>query len=87
MLAETERLVAAATAVYQDRPARRVTLTLPAINSARQILFLVTGSAKAGIVQSIVEGTGEQIPAQWIQPTAGQLTWLLDAEAARSIGG
>lgn len=87
VLVETERLVAAATAVYQDRPAQRVTLTLPAINSARQILFLVTGSAKAGIVQAIVEGSGEGLPAQMVRPVAGQLTWLLDAEAARSIGG
>ena len=86
-LAETERLVAAATAVYQDRPAERVTLTLPAINSARQILFLVTGSAKAGVVQSIVESTAQRLPAQRIQPTAGQLAWLLDAAAARLIGG
>ena len=85
VLAETDRLVAAATAVYQDRPAERVTLTLPALNSARQVLFLVTGSAKAGIVKDIVEGTGEQLPAQRIQPVAGRLTWLLDAEAARLI--
>ena len=87
LLAETERLVAAATAVYQDRPAERVTLTLPAINSARQILFLVTGSAKAGVVQSIVEGTAQRLPAQRIRPAAGQLAWLLDAAAARLIGG
>jgi 6-phosphogluconolactonase len=86
-LAETERLVAPATAVYQDRPAQRVTLTLPAINSARQILFLVTGSAKAGVVRATLEGADEQLPAQRIQPTAGQLTWLLDAEAAHLIGG
>jgi len=86
VLAEMERLVAAATAVYQDRPAQRVTLTLPAINSARQVLFLVTGSAKAAVVQSIVEGTGERLPAQRIQPAAGRLIWLLDAEAARLIG-
>jgi 6-phosphogluconolactonase len=87
VLAETERLVVAANAVYQDRPAQRVTLTLPAINSARQILFLVTGSAKAAVVQSVVEGSDERLPAQRIQPAAGQLTWLLDAEAARLIGG
>ena len=86
VLAETGRLVAAATAVYQDRPAQRVTLTLPAINSARQILFLVPGRAKAAVVQSIVEGSGERLPAQRIQPAAGGLTWLLDAEAARLIG-
>jgi 6-phosphogluconolactonase len=86
-LVETERLVAAATAVYQDRAAERVTLTLPAINSARQILFLVTGSAKASIIQTVLKGTGEHLPAQRIRPAAGQLVWLLDANAARLIGG
>jgi len=86
-LAETERLVAATTAVYQDRPAQRVTLTLPALNSARQALFLVAGSAKAGIVQSVLEGADERLPARRVQPVAGGLTWLLDAQAARLIEG
>jgi 6-phosphogluconolactonase len=81
-LAERERLVAAATAVYQDRPAQRVTLTLPALNSARLVLFLVAGSAKAGIVQAVLEGADERLPARQVQPAAGGLTWLLDAEAA-----
>jgi 6-phosphogluconolactonase len=87
VLAETKRLVAEAAAMYQDRPAQRVTLTLPALNSARQILFLVSGSAKADVVRAALEGDGEQLPARLIQPAAGQLTWLLDAEAARLIGG
>jgi 6-phosphogluconolactonase len=87
LLFETGRLVAAATAIYQDRPAERVTLTLPAINAARQILFLVTGLAKASVVQAIMEGAAQRLPAQRIRPAAGQLDWLLDAEAARLIGG
>ena len=78
-------MVAAATAEYQDRPTQRVTLTLPTINSARQVLFLVSGSAKAAIVQAALEGAGEGLPARRVQPVAGQLTWLLDAEAARLI--
>lgn len=82
LLAERERLVAPAVASYQDRPAQRVTLTLPAINTARQVLFLVTGSAKAGIVQTVLAGPAGQLPAEQVRPTAGQLTWLLDAAAA-----
>ena len=82
-LAERKRLVTAATAEYQDRPTQRVTLSLAAINSARQVLFLVSGSAKAPIVQAALERTGEELPAQQVQPVAGRLTWLLDAEAAR----
>ena len=42
---------------------------------------------KAGVVQTIVEGTAQWLPAQQVQPAAGQLAWLLDAAAARLIGG
>jgi 6-phosphogluconolactonase len=86
LLDERERLTALATASYQDRPAQRVTLTLPAINTARQVLFLVAGGAKAEIVQAVIEGPDGRYPAQRIQPTAGQLTWLLDAAAASRLG-
>jgi 6-phosphogluconolactonase len=84
-LHETERLAVAVEAHYQDRPAQRVTLTLPAINTARQVLFLIAGRAKAGIVHAALEGPGGRFPAQYVQPTAGQLTWLLDAEAAGQL--
>jgi 6-phosphogluconolactonase len=87
VMAEVERLVAPVTAFYQDRPAQRMTLTLPAINASRQVLFLVSGSAKAQVVQAVVEGPERHLPAQRIQPAAGQLTWLLDAAAASLLGG
>jgi 6-phosphogluconolactonase len=84
-LDETERLVVAVEAHYQDRPACRVTLTLPAINSARQVWFLVTGDSKAEIVQAVLMGHAGQLPAQRVQPRAGQLTWLLDSAAAGGL--
>lgn len=83
----TERLVEAVAADYDDRPARRVTLTLPAVNSAREVLFLVSGGNKAGIVRAVLEGSDPHLPAQRVQPTAGRLTWLLDAAAARGLTG
>jgi 6-phosphogluconolactonase len=86
-LAETERLAVAVEAHYQDRPAHRVTLTLPAINTARHVLFLVSGSAKAEIVRAVLENPEEWLPAQQVRPGAGQLTWLLDALAASSLRG
>jgi 6-phosphogluconolactonase len=84
-LQERERLVVAVEASYQDRPARRVTLTLPAINTARQVLFFVTGRAKAGIVRAVLEGPEGHLPAQQIQPAAGQIVWMLDREAASQL--
>jgi 6-phosphogluconolactonase len=86
-LQETTRLAAAVEAHYEDRPADRVTLTLPAINTARHILFLVTGSDKARIVRAVLEGDQRSYPARQVYPTAGELTWLLDAAAASSLQG
>jgi len=57
-------------------------LTIPAINAARQVLFLVTGSEKAEALRAVLEGPPGRYPAQLIQPTQGQLAWLVDAAAA-----
>ena len=84
-LHERERLAVAVEARYQDRPVHRVTLSLPVINTARQVLFLVTGRAKAGIVQAVLEGPEGLLPAQQIRPTAGQTAWMLDREAAGQL--
>ena len=73
-------------AVYVERlNVWRVTLTLPTINAARRVLFLVTGAAKAGVVQAVLKGPKGQFPAQQIRPTSGQLTWLLDTESASQL--
>jgi 6-phosphogluconolactonase len=77
-----EQLAVPVEAHYQNRPAHRVTLTLPAINTARQVLFLVQGEDKAEIVQAVLKGPEASLPAQRVRPGAGQLTWLLDAQAA-----
>ena len=73
------------TAYHQDRPAYRVTLTPPAINAARLVLFLVTGVAKAEIVRAVLEDPKAQSPAQRMCPTDGQLTWLAEAAAADQL--
>jgi 6-phosphogluconolactonase len=85
ILDQTERLAIAVQAQYEDRPTERVTLTLPAINTARQVLFLVTGSTKAEIVRAVLQGPSRRFPAQRVQPETGHLTWLLDAAAASQL--
>jgi 6-phosphogluconolactonase len=60
----------------------RITLTLPAINRARQVTFLVAGPSKAEPLARI--RAGENLPAGLVQPVEGTLTWLVDREAARS---
>lgn len=62
----------------------RVTLTLPVINRAREVLFLVSGVAKAERVAQILGHTSSstELPAGAVNPSDGNLTWLLDAPAA-----
>jgi len=85
VLEERERLAVATTAIYGNRPAERVTLTLPALNAARQVVFLVSGLGKAEIVQAVLTDVEGRLPARRICPAAGQLTWLLDAAAAAHV--
>jgi 6-phosphogluconolactonase len=77
----------AVTADYQGRPANRVTLTSAVFNSARQILFLVTGESKAVVLSQVLNGkySPEQYPAQRIRPSDGQVTWLVDEAAGSEL--
>ncbi len=61
----------------------RITLTLPLINAAKAVSFLVAGEGKAEAVKEILEGDADpqDYPAKLVQP-AGDLTWMLDREAA-----
>lgn len=86
-LSERQRSVVAVTAHYGNRPAQRVTLTVPTLNRARDVIFLVTGTSKAAVVASVLEGPPARYPAQLIKPTTGQLTWMLDAAAASQLEG
>jgi 6-phosphogluconolactonase len=65
----------------------RVTMTVPIINAAAQVAFVISGHAKASIVREVLEGPDrpEQLPAQLIAPTDGRLSWLLDAPAAEGL--
>ena len=79
-LDETERLVISVKG--GDPHFNRLTMTLPVLNHARRIIFLVSGKNKAGIVKTILETPKAKLPAQRIQPLNGTLTWLLDSESA-----
>lgn len=63
----------------------RVTLTLPVLNAARQVLFFVTGGDKAAMVGRIFSGQGSSYPAAKVIPAAGHVTWFLDREAAAGL--
>jgi len=65
----------------------RITFTAPLINNAQRVMFLIAGEDKALALKGVLEGPYEpaQLPAQLIQPTNGQLVWLLDPKAAAQL--
>jgi 6-phosphogluconolactonase len=58
-------------------PHPRLTITLPAINSARTAVFTVAGASKADAVAALVRG--EDLPAARVH--AGRTLWLVDGAA------
>jgi 6-phosphogluconolactonase len=62
----------------------RITLTPVVINRAASITFIVAGSQKASAVAAVLEGphAPANTPAQIVDPTDGEVLWLLDADAA-----
>lgn len=65
---------------------RRLTMTLPVINAAAGICFLVTGEDKARAVRKAIEQEADfrEVPAVGVQPVDGAVRWMLD-EAAASL--
>lgn len=63
---------------------KRISLTLPVINNARRVSFLVAGKDKAKVLKEIL-GKGDsplRYPASKVNPENGVLEWYIDKEAA-----
>ena len=65
----------------------RITFTLPLLNAARCVAFLVSGTDKASAIHEVLEGKapGEQYPAKLVRPGDGKLIWFLDRAAASGL--
>jgi 6-phosphogluconolactonase len=64
----------------------RITLTLPVVNAAREVLFLVTGEDKAEAVAQAFSGRADpRAPGSLVRPENGALTVLLDPPAAARL--
>lgn len=62
----------------------RVTLTPPAINDAKTIMFLVTGTEKAEAVRNVMHAPyqPDRYPAQIVKPVEGETIWMMDNASA-----
>jgi 6-phosphogluconolactonase len=79
---ETSRLVVGVPEAGMDPQVPRISLTVPALNSARHVVFLVTGESKREAVRRAFVDDDPASPASRVRPPAGELTVLLDPAAA-----
>ncbi len=64
----------------------RVTLTLPALDAAREVVFLISGADKAdAVARAFGDAPGLDAPSSLVSPDPGTLTVLLDAPAAARL--
>ena len=82
-LAETRRLAVVVTRPEPDHD--RVSLTLPAINAAHVVIFMVAGENKAAALKAVLEGPEEAPPAARVRPRQGRSVFLADKGAARLL--
>jgi 6-phosphogluconolactonase len=65
----------------------RITFTVPVINQAKVVTFLVGGADKAEALKEVLEGdqSPELYPSKLIAPINGRLIWLVDQAAAGAL--
>jgi 6-phosphogluconolactonase len=85
-LKETSRLVAPNR--VPSLKSHRITLTLPVLNAAAEVMFVVSGAEKARTLSQVLDHapSGQSFPAQSVRPQSGRLLWLVDEAAARLFG-
>jgi 6-phosphogluconolactonase len=79
------RAIQAPTTVLPSVP--RVSLTLPVLNAARNVIFLVAGADKRTVLAEIFQGTdkGRQYPAAMVA-SAGRTLWMVEQSAMPASG-
>ena len=62
----------------------RITFTLPVLNAARCVAFLVSGTDKASVLHEVLESNApaEKYPSKLVRPSEGKLIWLVDRAAS-----
>jgi 6-phosphogluconolactonase len=85
-LEETARLAVAAEPGLEPF-VERVTLTIPALESAAHVIFLVVGEGKAEAARrAFAETPSSQTPASLVRSRGGRTTAILDTAAASLLG-
>jgi 6-phosphogluconolactonase len=82
-LFETSRLAAAVNLDVSKYD--RISMTLPLINRADNVVFLILGQSKSLIIRRILEESECGLPASLVRPIGGRLFFFLDREASQLL--
>ena len=63
----------------------RITLTLPALTAAREVIFLVLGAEKADAVRRVFGPGGDDLPGRRVAQGVARASVLIDAAAAAGL--
>ncbi len=81
-----DRLVVGVERAGHEPYVPRVSMTLPMINAARAVVFLVSGEDKAeAVARAFGADADDSAPASRVRPERGSLTVLLDESAAARL--
>jgi 6-phosphogluconolactonase len=84
---ERRRLVVGVELAGWEPQVPRISMTLPCLNAARRVVFLVTGAEKATAVRrAFGEPPDEASPAAHVRPDDGELLVICDRDAAGDLG-
>jgi len=81
-LKERDRICVVAT--HPETGQKRISITLPVIDNAERVSFLVSGAAKVPVLKEIMEKGSEPLPypSSMVHPVDGILEWYVDKAAA-----
>lgn len=82
--AERARWVVDHYVVKRGERVRRLTLTMPVLAAARQVMLLVSGELKASMLSEVLCGEAD-VPARELNDTANDVHWMVDADAAAAL--
>jgi 6-phosphogluconolactonase len=63
----------------------RITFTLPLLNAARHIVFMVEGEEKSHVLSQVLTTSVIEYPSQRVDPVSGDVVWVIDAPSARDL--
>ena len=67
-------------------PPKRITMTLPVLNNARNVCFTVTGASKTEMVKRVhATPLDRNVPASMVDTKQGNVHWFMDVNAARLL--